>query len=394
MSVAMRDEVKALMSDIVTWRRYLHKHAELSFEEFETSNYIESQLKAIGGITISRPLPTGVVAVIEGAHPGKTVALRADIDALPMQEDNDLDFASVNHGVMHSCGHDGHAAMLLGVAKLFAAKKEQMHGKLVCIFQHAEELPPGGAIELVKAGVMEGVDEIFGMHLSSSFPTGKFGIKSGVLTSATDGFGIKVIGRGGHSSMPEQCIDPVTIGAQIIMALQNIKSRMIPASETLAFSVCKVHCGDAYNIIPGEMMIEGSIRSFNQELRERLPKIIEQIASGIASSYGATVECTYDWGYGSVINDEALTDKAREVLTEWFDKDHLLEIGLLMPGEDFSAFTGETGIPGCFVEIGTANEEKGTKVNHHNPKYMMDEDGLFYGTSFFAGMVERELEVY
>lgn len=394
MSIAMRDEIKSLMNDVVTWRRYLHKHAELSFKEYETSDYIESQLKAIGGITISRPLPTGVIAVIEGAHPGKTVALRADIDALPMQEDNDLDFASIHDGVMHSCGHDGHAAMLLGVAKLFASKKEQMHGKLVCIFQHAEELPPGGAIELVKAGVMEGVDAIYGMHLSSSFPTGKFGVKTGVLTSATDGFAIKVIGRGGHSSMPEQCIDPVTIGAQIIMALQNIKSRMIPASETLAFSVCKVHCGDAYNIIPGEMMIEGSIRSFNKELRTRLPKIIEQIASGIAAAHGATVECRYDWGYGSVVNDEVLTDNAREVLTEWFDKDHILEIGLLMPGEDFAAFTDETGVPGCFVEIGTANEEKGTKVNHHNPKYMMDEDGLFYGTCFFAGMVERDLEVH
>lgn len=160
MSIAMIEEVKALQNDVISWRRHLHKHAEISFKEFETSNYIENELNKIGGIEISRPLPTGVIGIIEGAYPGKTIALRADIDALPMKEDNDLDFASVNDGAMHSCGHDGHAAMLLGVAKLFASKKEQMHGKLICIFQHAEELPPGGAVEMVEKGIMDGVDEI------------------------------------------------------------------------------------------------------------------------------------------------------------------------------------------------------------------------------------------
>lgn len=393
MSIAIQEKVKKLQCDVVAWRRYLHKHAELSFQEFETSDYIEKELLQMEGVSVSRPLPTGVIGVIEGAHPGKTIALRADIDALPMVEDNNLEFASVYTGAMHSCGHDGHAAMLLGVAKLFAEERAKMHGRLICIFQHAEELPPGGAVEMVEKGVMEGVDAIFGMHLSSNFPTGTFGVKSGVLTSATDGFTIKVIGKGGHSSMPEQCIDPVTTGAQIIMALQNIKSRFVAASETLVFSVCKVHGGDAYNIIPGELVIEGSVRSFSKEIRERLPKLIEQIASGIAAANGASVECVYDRGYASVINDPQLTDEAREVLTEWFGKESILEIGLLMPGEDFSAFTELTGVPGCFVEIGTANEEKGTKVNHHNPRYMMDEDALYYGTAFFAGMVTRELEV-
>lgn len=391
MNHSILEEVRQLQGDVVLWRRYLHEHAELSFQEFATSNYIEQELKNIGGITISRPLPTGVIGVIEGAYPGKTIALRADIDALPMQEACDLPFVSVNDGVMHSCGHDGHAAMLLGVAKLFSQKKDQLHGRLICIFQHAEELPPGGAAELVEKGIMEGVDEIYGMHLSSSFLTGTFGVKSGVLTSATDGFTIKVKGKGGHSSMPEQCIDPITTGAQIIMALQNIKSRFVSASETLVFSVCKVHAGDAYNIIPEELTIEGSVRSFSKEVRERLPELIRQIASGIASANGATAECIYDKGYASVINDPSLTDNVRAVLTELFGQEHLLDIGLLMPGEDFSAFTELTGVPGCFVEIGTANEKKGTTINHHNPKYMMDEDGLYYGMGFFAGIVMQKL---
>ena len=194
--------------------------------------------------------------------------------------------------------------------------------------------------------------------------------------------------------MPEQCIDPVTTGAQIIMALQNIKSRFVAASETLVFSVCKVHSGDAYNIIPGELEIEGSVRSFSKEVRERLPQLISQIASGICAANGAQAECVYEKGYASVINDEALTDEARDVLNQLFGKESILHIGLLMPGEDFSAFTEMTGIPGCFVEIGTANEEKGTKVNHHNPNYRMDEDALYYGTAFFAGMVRKELEVW
>jgi len=176
--------------------------------------------------------------------------------------------------------------------------------------------------------------------------------------------------------------------------LQNIKSRFVAASETLVFSVCKVHSGDAYSIIPGEMLIEGSVRSFSKEVRERLPKLIEQIAAGVASANGATVECIYEKGYASVINDPVLTDEAREVLATWFGKESILEIGLLMPGEDFSAFTELTGVPGCFVEIGTANDEKGTRTNHHNPKYRMDEDALYYGTSFFAGMVQKELEVW
>lgn len=393
MSFSILDEVKQIQEDIITWRRHLHMHAELSFQEFETSDYIEQVLKSIGGIEISRPLPTGVIGVIDGAYPGRTVALRADIDALPMTESNDLSFVSINKGTMHSCGHDGHAAMLLGVAKMFAQKKEKMHGKLVCIFQHAEELPPGGAVELVDAGVMNGVDEIYGMHLSSNFPTGTFGVKSGVLTSATDGFTIKVKGKGGHSSMPEQCIDPITTGAQIIMALQNIKSRFVAASETLVFSVCNVHSGDAYNIIPEEMTIEGSVRSFSKDLRKELPKMIEQIASGVASANGATVECIYDMGYASVINDPVLTGQTREVLNNLFGEEHILEIGLLMPGEDFSAFTELTGVPGCFVEVGTANPEKGTNINHHNPKYLMDEEGLYYGTALFAGIAEQRLEV-
>lgn len=384
-------EVKEMRSQIVEWRRHFHQNAELSFEEYKTSDFIEEKLRSFGGIEIERPTKTGVIGKIYGAGQGPTIALRADIDALPMTEENDLPFVSVNREAMHSCGHDGHAAILLGIAKMFSSKKDKLKGNIICIFQHAEELPPGGAIEMVKAGVMEGVDEIYGLHLSSNYPTGKFGFVNGPLTSATDCFKIRVKGKGGHSSMPEQCIDPVVTAAQIVMGIQNIKSRRISAYDTAVLSVCKIHGGDAYNIIPETVDIEGSVRTFSKELRDSLPGMLEQIAGGIAAGNGAQAEVIYERGYGSVINDEKLTDGVRAAAAEWFGKDSVMEIQPVMPGEDFSAFTEATGCPGCFVEIGTRNHEKGTDKPHHNPKYMMDEDGLYYGAGLFAAILEHRL---
>lgn len=385
------NEVSQMHPQIIEWRRHFHKNAELSFQEYKTSDFIEQQLRSFGNIEILRPTKTGVIAKIHGRGEGPTIALRADIDALPMTETNDLPFVSVNGGAMHSCGHDGHAAILLGIAKLFSEKTEQLNGTIVCIFQHAEELPPGGAVELVRAGAMENVDEIYGLHLSSNYPTGKFGVVDGALTSATDSFDVKVIGKGGHSSLPEQCVDPILTAAQIVVGLQSIISRRISAYDKAVLSVCKIHGGDAYNIIPGEVSIAGSVRTFSKELRKRMPEMIEQISDGIAKSNGAECVVSYDLGYDSVINDDVLTNTAREVIADWFGSDAVLEIQPVMPGEDFSAFTEAAGCPGCFIEIGTRNEEKGTTRPHHNTAYLMDEDGLYYGMGFFAAMIEKKM---
>ena len=381
---------KDMHPQVIEWRRHFHKHAELSFQEFETSNYIEEQLKSFGNVEISRPTKTGVIGKIHGAKPGPTSAFRADIDALPMTEVNDLPFASVNEGAMHSCGHDGHTAILLGLAKMVSEHANDLCGTVVCIFQHAEELPPGGAAEMVAAGVMEGIDEIYGLHLSSNYPTGSFGVVNGALTSATDSFDIKVIGKGGHSSLPEQCVDPIVMAAQIVLGLQNITARRISAYETAVLSVCQISGGEAYNIIPGEVVLRGSVRTFTKELRNKMPDMIAEISNGIAASMGGSCEVTYTRGYDSVINDVALTDDARDVIRSYFGSDAVLEIKPVMPGEDFSAFT-EVGCPGTFVEIGTRNPEKGTDKPHHNPAYMMDEDGLYYGLGLFAGIVEKKM---
>ena len=365
-------EADELFPQVVAWRRHFHQHAELSFQEFATTDYIEAQLKELEDVEISRPTKTGLVARIRGGRPGRTIAIRADIDALPITECNELAFRSETPGVMHACGHDGHTAMLLGAAVLASRHREELCGELVCIFQHAEELPPGGAIELYEAGVMKGVDELYGCHLSSNYPTGKFGVRSGALTAATDRFDIAIRGKGGHSSMPELCVDPVV-------------SRNLRALEPAVVSVCQVSAGDAYNIIPQEMIITGSVRTFSEKVRMEIPRLMDRITAGICASAGAEYSLSYELGYASVVNDEALTASVEEALAGWFGPACIQHIEPVMPGEDFSAL--QKDCPACFVEIGTRNEAKGTDRPHHNPAYMMDEDGLRYGVGLLAAIV-------
>lgn len=385
----LQKEIEELFPKVVSWRRHFHRHPELSFREFETTDYIEAQLREMGIHQISRPTKTGLVARIKGDKPGKTIAIRADIDALPIQENSGLPFASEIDGVMHACGHDGHAAMLLGAAMFAFRHKEALCGELVCIFQHAEEQPPGGAAELYRAGVMEGVAELYGCHLSSNFSTGTFGVRSGALTAATDRFDIKVIGKGGHSSMPEMCVDPIVTGAQIITGLQNIVARRFRALEPVVFSVCQVSAGDAYNIIPQEMTITGSVRTFSEAARQEVPKMAEQIAKGICAANGAQCEFSFELGYATVINDEVLTEAVEHTLTDCFGPACILHIDPVMPGEDFSAL--QKDCPACFVEIGTRDEAKGTNQPHHNSAYLMDEEGLRYGLGLLTCVVADRL---
>jgi len=382
----IREQVRAIADEVIEMRRWLHQHAELSFQEVKTSGYIEKKLREMGGdLEITRPTPTSVMAVLKTGRPGPVIALRADIDALPIQEPQGLPYASKNDGVMHACGHDGHAAIQLGTIKVLLQNRDKLRGEVRFLFQHAEEVPPGGAIEMLRAGVMEGVDEVYGLHLTTTLETGRFGICKGVLTSNTDGFTIVVQGKGGHSAMPQLCIDPVPIGGQIIGALQTVVSRRLAPDQTVALSICKVRAGSAYNIIPNTFEMEGSVRTFSRQTREQVKTLIGEIACGIAAANGATADYRYDQGYDAVDNDPELTDIATKVIAETFGPDAPTPMNPVMPGEDFGYFS--SCCRGFFLELGAANAAKGLTAAHHNPAFAFDEDALALGVEYNVSLL-------
>ena len=372
---------------LIEWRRYLHAHAELSFMEFETTDFLIRELSKLPGVELEKPLETGVIARIHGKYPGRIIAFRADIDALPIREENDLPFCSIHDGVMHACGHDGHAAMQLAAAALLSKKRDQMHGEVRLIFQPAEEKPPGGAALMREAGVMNGVSELYGLHLSSSFPTGKFGVREGALTSATDRFEIRILGSEGHSAFPELCVDPVVIAAEVITALQTIVSRKTAAADPVVISVCEVHGGDVYNVIPQEVRLSVATRTFCGKTRQELPVWMERIVQGICRAHGAAFSFEFQKGYASVVNDKTLTAQTRGLIPDVFGADTVFDIGLLMPGEDFSALQT---CPAFFVELGAGTKE-GCSIPHHNRHYMLDEDALIFGTEYICRLAMERL---
>ena len=390
--MAFETEVRALEPRLIEWRRHMHQYPEISFEETETTNWLERELLQIGVDQIDRPTKTGLVAHIVGTKAGKpaVAAIRADIDALPMPEDNDLPYCSTKAGVMHACGHDGHAAMLLGLAALLLSHRDHFCGEARLIFQHAEELPPGGAIELMRAGALEGADFALGLHLSSNFDTGIFALKSGVLTSNVDRFTVMVTGKGGHCAFPEQCADPLLAASEMVLALQTIVSRRVAANEPAVVSVCEFHAGTAYNIIPATAQLNASVRSFGEETRMLIEREARLICQSAAAAHHCTAELEWFEGYPSVVNDPALTKRAEDVLTARFGAERVQTIGVIMPGEDFSYF--EEGRPGFFVELGTRNPALGCDMPHHNPRYRMDEAALIYGVQYQFDMVRALLD--
>ncbi len=384
--------VQKCKDEVIAWRRHFHKYPELSFQEFKTSDYIEERLKEFGGFEISRPTKTGVVARIFGTKEGKPriIGIRGDIDALPMPEHTDFPFTSTVPNVMHSCAHDGHAAMVLGIAKVLCENQDQFCGEGRLIFQHAEESPPGGAIEMVRAGVVDGVELMLGIHLSSNWDTGKFGLRPGPTTANADRFDITITGKGGHCSFPEQCIDVVVTGSQLVMALQTIASRKTPHSDPVVLSICQMNAGTAYNILPNTMQLIGSTRCFGPETRAWLKNEIETITRGITQSAGASYEYVFTEGYPSIVNDPDLTAIAEDQILTRFGSDYVEYIDQLMPGEDFPYFLD--GRPGCFLQLGTRNEAIGADMPHHNPKYVMDEEGMQFGVQYYYDMVRRLLD--
>jgi amidohydrolase len=368
--------------DVIKWRRHLHQHPEVSFEEEKTAQFIYDTLESFENLELSRPTKTSVVARLIGPNPGKTLAIRADMDALPIQEENTFEFASKNLGVMHACGHDGHTAMLLGAAKALSSMKEQIQGEVRFLFQHAEELFPGGAEEMVIAGVMDGVDIVIGAHLWSPIEIGKVGVAYGPMMAAPDTFWITIKGKGGHAALPQQTVDSIAIGAQVVTNIQHIVARNTDPLDNLVVSITQFNGGSAHNIIPGSVEMCGTVRSFDANLRAAVPQLMERIIKGITDAHGAEYEFKYENGYRPVINNNEVTRVIEETVLEVFGEEALDLMKPNMGGEDFSAFQQKA--PGAYFYIGAGNPDKGIIYPHHHALFTIDEDALEIGVKLFV----------
>ncbi|MDU4959054.1 MAG: M20 family metallopeptidase [Sporomusaceae bacterium] len=369
--------IATITAEVIAWRRHLHQNPELSFQEEKTAQFVYDQLGRLNGLELSRPTRTSVMARLIGDKPGKVLALRADMDALAIEEETGLAFASQTPGVMHACGHDGHTAMLLGTAAVLCQLRQHIKGEVRFIFQHAEELFPGGSRELIQAGALANVDMILGLHVMSHIPVGKIGIVYGPVMAASDTFEATVQGRGGHASQPHLTVDPIAIGAQAVTNLQHIVARTLDPMEQLVVSITTFHGGTSNNVIPDTVSFCGSVRSFSPAVRQQAEQRIEAVIAGISQTHGASYKLAYHHGYDPVFNDEAVTRMVEETVTEVWGKQAVAKVPPLMAGEDFSFYLQEA--PGCFIFIGTGNPAKGCDFPLHHPKFNLDEDSLAIG---------------
>ncbi|MBO9128411.1 amidohydrolase [Bacillus sp. 165] len=375
---------------LVKWRRHLHKYPELSFQEEQTSQFVYDTLCSFKNLEVTRPTKYSVLAKLTSNNKGKTLAIRADMDALPILEENEFEFASTVPGVMHACGHDGHTAILLGTAEILAKHKDDICGEIRFLFQHAEEQFPGGGEEMVQAGVMNGVDYVIGLHLMSGLETGKIGIVYGPMMAAPDVFEITILGKGGHAAHPKETIDPIAIGAQIISNLQHIVSRNTDAFEQRVVTVTQFHAGTTDNVIPDTAYINGTVRCYNQELREEAEKKIEQIVNGITAAHGASYSFQYRYGYRPVINNDHVTSIIEESAKTLFGENQVQRINPSMGGEDFSAFLQKAS--GCFFKVGSGSEAEESMYPHHHPRFTLDEESLVIGVKMFLHAAVQLLE--
>lgn len=365
---------------VIDMRREFHMYPEPSWYEVNTSKRIKEELDKMNIPYIS-VAGTGIAATIKGGKPGKTVALRADIDALEVQEANDVDYRSQNDGMMHACGHDGHAAMLLGAAKILNDIKDDIEGTVKLFFQPAEEITEG-AEKMIEEGVMNGVDGVFAIHLWADIEYGKVSVEAGPRMAASDIFKIKVSGKGGHGSMPHQGIDAIVAASAIVMDLQSIVSREINPLEPAVVSIGMFNSGTRFNVISNEAVLEGTTRCFNKDIRDKFPEIIERVVKNTAKSYRAETEVEYIYGTFPTINDEECSKIAEKSVEKILDKEAVTLFEKLTGAEDFAYFLEKA--PGVLAFVGIRNEEKQACYPHHNEKFQMDEDALEIGTALYA----------
>jgi amidohydrolase len=383
----------SLAQETVGNRHHLHMHPELSFQETATQAFVEQQLQA-WGITTSRLANTGVVAIIEGKNPTKkVVALRADMDALPIIETNDVPYKSLNPGVMHACGHDVHTSSLLGTAHILQTIKDEFEGTVKLIFQPAEEKAPGGASIMIKEGVLENPKpaSIFGQHVATNVPVGKIGFREGMYMASTDELYIKVIGKGGHGAMPDACIDPIVIASHIIVAMQQIISRNKNPKLPSVLTFGKIEGLGATNVIPDEVNIAGTFRAMDEVWRAEGLAKMKKLAEGIADAMGGEAIFEVLKGYPFLQNNPELTRKAKAAAITYMGEENVVDLDLWMAGEDFAFYTHH--VDACFYRLGIRNDAKGITSGVHTPTFDIDEDALAIGPGLMAWLAVSELSL-
>ncbi len=392
----LKDRIKSLAQaykqEVIDLRRHLHAHPELSFKEYETAAFVAEKLKEIGINEIESKATTGWSALIRGKNPEKkVVALRADMDALPISEANEVPYKSQNPGVMHACGHDAHTASLLGAAKILNEVRDQFEGTIKLIFQPGEEIIPGGASLMIKDKVLENPrpNSILGQHVMPMIPAGKVGFRSGLYMASTDELYLTIKGKGGHGAMPETFIDPVLISAHLLVALQQIVSRVANPKIPSVLSFGRVEALGATNIIPNEVKIQGTFRTLDETWRAKAHEKMRQIAEGIVEGMGGQLDFEIRKGYPFLKNEPALTARSVEAARAYLGAENVLDLDIWMAAEDFAFFSQE--VDGCFYRLGTRNEARGITSGVHTSTFDIEEEALEIGAGLMAWLAVSEL---
>jgi amidohydrolase len=375
-----KTEAEMMREQLIAWRRDFHAHPELGFQEHRSARIVAEQLRALGYQVQTDVANTGVVGLLEGERPGLVVMVRVDMDALPITEANETDYVSQNPGVMHACGHDGHIAIGLGIATLAAKYKEEMAGTLKLVFQPAEE-GGNGAEMMVQEGVLEDPhpDVVLATHVWNSRPVGTIHVTPGAIMAAADKWTCTVRGKGGHGAMPHQTVDPIVAASTVVIALQTIVSRNVSPLETAVVTVGMIRGGEAFNVIPPQVNLSGTIRTYSPEVRETVTRRMREVIEGVASAHNATAELEIALMTPAVINDAGVTEVVRAAAEAVVGPENVFSGERTMGSEDAAFFTRE--IPGCYVFLGSANAERGLDAPHHNPRFDFDEDALPLGVA-------------
>ena len=392
MSHDVKEKIAGMKDWLIETRRTLHMNPELGFEEVETAKLVAGYLEKFGLQVKTGMAKTGVIGLLKGGKPGKTVAIRADMDALPIEEANQVPYRSKVKGKMHACGHDGHVTILLGVARLFSSMRNQVQGNIKWIFQPAEEGGGGGRV-LTEEGVLENpkVDAIFGAHLFPDLKIGKVGIHEKEGLAATDRFVIKMIGRGAHGAYPHLSRDPILAAGHLITQIHSIVSRNINPLDSAVVTIGKVSGGTAFNIIPDETEILGTVRSLNQKVREELKSRMEQVTQGVAKSFGVDAHFDFQYGYPALVNDPEMSRLVAAACAKGIGNENVEFIRPSMGGEDFAYYLEK--VPGSFFRLGCRNEAKGIVNPFHSSRFDIDEDVLPFGVEMFARIIDEYLEL-